>query len=537
MPLKLNKLLSSTRWSIGYIILIPIIVCIFVVWNGLQRINEFEQAHYRIAESTTAIVAREISKRIINQQRLLGIFAKKEERLIHNLAQDSDNEIIKSQLNKKVAESFPNYFAVSIANREGIPIIDDFDELIGGLCLEDLKHIAHGHPQPIRIHQNAQAYHIDIIVPWNHTGGAKEDDINGGLLFVSFIPDFLFQLLELSSTPRHELMLINNDIKNLIEITEQGTRKSLKRENFRLSEEEQQRLLHSTFVENSVWNLGDFREATLFSEYRKNIINFNLLILIFFILGSVLMVALLLRTEKKRVHAEQTKEEMFSLFNHDLRAPLTSIFGFLEIYTQSDICEKKSEQCQHFASRAYDNALIMREIVDDILDVQKMEAGEMSFDFAEIEIISLVKDTVEMNAQYALKHNVELKILNDENVIYIKADARRINQALTNLLSNAIKYSPEHEAVTVKVVRQNAEVIISVSDNGPGIEKDFQTLVFNKFAQSKSKLTRSVGGTGLGLAIVKHIIDSHNGSVSFVCEENKGTTFKISIPFSMGDNV
>jgi len=530
MPFKLNKLLSSTRWSIGYIILIPIIVCIFVVWNGLQRINEFEQAHYRIAESTTAIVAREISKRIINQQRLLGIFAKKEERLIHSLAQDPDNEIIKSQLDKKVAESFPNYFAVSIANRKGIPIIDDFDELIGGLCLEDLKNIAHGHPQPIRIHQNAQAYHIDIIVPWNHTEGAKEDGTNGGLLFVSFIPDFLFQLLELSSTPRHELMLINNDIKNLIEITEQGTRKSLKRDDFRLSEEEQQRLLHSTFVENSVWNLSDFREATLFSEYRKNIINFNLLVLILFILGSVLMVALLLRTEKIRVHAEKTKEEMFSLFNHDLRAPLTSIFGFLEMFTESDICERKSDKCKYFASRAFDNALIMREIVDDILDIQKMEAGEMSFDFHEVDIISLVKNTVEMNMQNALRHNVKLEMISDEDEIHCKVDARRINQAVTNLLSNAIKYSPENKTVLVYVGIQDNNVVITVTDDGPGIEKDFQALIFNKFAQSKSKLTRRVGGTGLGLAIVKHIIDSHNGSVSFVCEENKGTTFKVSLP-------
>lgn len=530
MLLKLNKLLSSTRWSIGYIILIPVIVSIFVVWNGLQRINEFEKAHFQVAESTTKIVAREISKRIKNQQRLLGIFSKREEELIYRLSLSPNDEELKTELDKKVSESFPNYFAVSIADQEGAPIIDDYEGFVGELCLEDLKHIARGHPQPIRIHPNAQAYHIDIIVPWSHTEAGKEDDTNGGLLFVSFIPDFLFQLLELSSTPRHELMLINNDIKNLIEITEQGTRKSLKRDDFRLSEEEQQRHLHSTFVEYSVWNLSDFREATLFSEYRNNIFNFNLLILIFFILGSVLMVALLLRTEKIRVHAEQTKEEMFSLFNHDLRAPLSSIFGFLEMYTESTLCEKKPKQCKHLAKRAFNNSLVMREIIDDILDIQKMEAGEMSFDFHEVDIISLVKNTVEMNVQYALKHNVELKILSDENVIYIKADARRINQALTNLLSNAIKYSPEHDTVTVKVVRQNAEVIISVSDNGPGIEKDFQALIFNKFAQSKSKLTRRVGGTGLGLAIVKHIIGSHNGSVSFVCEENKGTTFKISLP-------
>ncbi len=530
MHIKMNELLSSTRWSIGYIVLVPVIVCIFVVWNAFERIGEFEHAHHQIAQSTTTIVASEISKRIKNQQRLLGIFARNEAELIHRLALSPYNEVLKIQLEKKVAESFPGYFAVSIANREGIPHTDDFGEYIGELCLKDLKLNAQGIAQPIRIHPNDHAYHIDIIVPWSYAGSNKKNDTNGGLLFVSFVPDFLFRLLELSSTPQHELMLINKNIKNLIEITEKGTRKNLNRDDFRLTAEEQQRKLFSTPVENSVWNLVDFHEATLFSEYRQNIIDFSFIIHVLFIMGSILMIVLLLRAEKRRISAEKTKEEMFSLFNHDLRSPLTSIFGFLEMYTESTFCEKEPEKCKHLASRAFDNALIMREIVDDILDVQKMEAGEMSFHFSEIEIISLIKDTLEINIQHALMHNVKLEMINDEDVIYIKADARRIKQAITNLLSNAIKYSPEHETVLVTVEKQDSRIIISISDNGPGIEKDFQALVFNKFAQSKSKLTRKVGGTGLGLAIVKHIMDAHNGHVTFVTDADKGTTFKISLP-------
>ncbi len=524
----MNELLSSTRWSITYIVLIPIIVSIFVVWNAAQRINEFERAHHRIAKSTTTIVANEISKRIKNQQRLLAIFARNEVKLIRRLALSPDNETFKNQLNKKVAESFPDYFAVSISNRKGVPLIDDFDGLVGGLCLEDLNRHAQGQSQPIRIHSNNHAYHIDIIVPWG-VDGAKENEANGGLLFVSFKPDFLFHLLELSSTPRHELMLINKG-NNLIEITEKGTRIDLKRDDFRLTEKEQQRRLHSVSVENTVWNLTDFHEKILFSEYRQNIINFSLTILFFFIVGSILMVTLLLRAEIRRINAEKTKEEMFSLFNHDLRSPLNSIFGFLEIYTETDICKKTPEKCNSLAKGAFDNTLIMREIVDDILDVQKMEAGEMSFYFSETDIVTLVKNTIEMNAQYGLMNNVKLEMKSNEEAVYIKVDARRIKQALTNILSNAIKYSPEHETVIVTVARQNSEVIISVSDNGPGIEKDFQVLVFNKFAQSKSKLTQRVGGTGLGLAIVKHIIEAHNAYVTFVTDADKGTTFKITLP-------
>lgn len=539
MHIKLNELLSSIRWSIGYIILIPVIVCIVVVLNGMQRVNEFEQAHFRIAESTTVIVANEISKRIKSQQRLLAIFAKHESKIIYQITQSPDNEKLKAELDKRVAESFPDYFAVSIADQQGIPVIDDFDDRIGGLCREDLKSYAAEHSQLIRIHPNSQAYHIDIIVPWKHKVGNNDglshhkNKINSGLLFVSFKPNALSKLLSLSSAPKHNLMLINNKINNLIEIIETGTRIDLKRDNFKLTEEEQKRLLHLSHVKNTNWNLSDFHDASLFSEYRHNIIQEGLIIHFLFIVGSILMIVLLLRAEKNRISAEKTREEMFSLFNHDLRSPLTSIFGFLEMYTKSSLCEKHPDKCKHLATRAFDNSLIMREIIDDILDVQKMEAGEMSFEFTEIEVVSVIKDTIELNEQHALMSNVKLLMLSDENVIYIKGDSRRIKQAVTNLLSNAIKYSPEQGTVTIKVERSNAGVIISVSDNGPGIDKDFQPLVFNKFSQSKSKLTRRVGGTGLGLAIVKHIVDAHKGYVTFETSADEGTTFKMALKVNL----
>ena len=531
MRIKKNDLLLSTRWSIVYIVVIPVVVCIFASWNAYQRISEFEQAHYRVAKSTTKIVASEISKRIKERQRNLRVFAKREEKLLHDISRSPDNEALNKELNRKIEESFPNYFAVSLADRDGIPIIDDFDGFVGELCEEDLKLHAQGLPQPMRVHPNTRKYHIDIIAAWNHDDGKEKNETNGGLLFVSFVPDFLFRLLELSNAPRHELMLINHTIKDLIEITENGTRIILDRNDYRLTDEEKERMLFSTPVENSAWNLVAFRDETLFSEYRIHIINFNLLLLGLFIFVSVLMVGLLLRIEKRRISAEETKEEMFSLFNHDLRAPLNSIFGFLEIFTSTDLCIKSPEKCKHLANRAFDNSLVMREIIDDILDVQKMEAGEMSFDFGEIEIISVIKDTVEMNESHAQMNNVKLLMLSDESVIYIKADERRIKQAITNLLSNAIKYSPENETVTVSVDRKNTGVTISVSDNGPGIEKDFQELVFNKFAQSKSKLTRRVGGTGLGLAIVKHIIEAHKGNVTFRTDPNKGTKFIVNLVF------
>ena len=379
--------------------------------------------------------------------------------------------------------------------------------------------------------------HKNIILILSYHGGNSEEQEHvqlkgkkGGLLFVSFKPDFLFQLLALSSTPQHELMLINTNIKNLIEITEMGARVHLKRDDFRLTEEEKERRLYSTPVQNSAWNLVDFRNKTLFSAHRQNIINYSLVILVLFIIASVLMVAILLRSEKSRINAAKNKEELFALFNHDLRAPLTSIYGFLELFTETSFCEREPERCKTLGKRAYENSLTMLAIVDDILDIQKMESGEMLFNFTNVDIVSLVRDAVEMNIQYGLLHNIKLEVFSKEEAIQVKADDRRMKQAITNLLSNAIKYSPEHDIVKVEVVKNDIGVMISVSDNGPGIEEDFQEMVFDKFTQSKSKLTQNVGGTGLGLAIVKHIIDSHKGTVKFRTSADKGTTFNIVLP-------
>ncbi|MFK5915264.1 MAG: HAMP domain-containing sensor histidine kinase [Woeseiaceae bacterium] len=530
--------LASSHWSIAYIVLIPVIVAAFLVWNGKQRIDEFEQSHYQIAEASTTIIANKISLLIKEQQRLLKLFAKYEHELLYQISLSPEDDTLRKKLNDKVGEAFPNYFAVAIADKNGESIFDDFDGLYGELCLEDIKQHAKGKTIPIRIHPHNLAYHIDIMVPWEHLAinFSKLKSSNyklaaKGIFFVSFKPTFLYQLLEISSPPNHEFMLVNSEYKDLIEITEHGTRKDLKRDDYHLTQEEKNCQLFSTPVKNSMWKLVDFRKANLFSDYRQNIIDFSLVILILFIIGSVLMTALILRAEKSRIKAEEIKEEMFSLFNHDLGAPLNSIFGFLEVFTETEICKEKPEKCDHFASVAMNNAEMMREIINDILDLQKMEAGEMSFVFEEVNLINVVENTVEMNIQQSIKSKVHLEVKYETDELYIKADSRRLTQAITNLLSNAMKYSAKNDTVTVTVSSHEHQAIIYVTDHGPGIEKEFQKLVFDKFAQSKSKLTRQVGGTGLGLTIVKHIVEAHHGLVSFDSKVNQGTTFKIVLPY------
>lgn len=518
---KSSGVLSSIRWSIAYIIAIPVIVCVIMIWISHQRISDFENGQHDVAKSTVTLVGKEVSALINNYQRLVSIFTRNEQKLITQLAQVPSDDRLKAQLKQRLHEYFPDYFTFTLADHDGNPVIDDFDGFIGEVCLRDIKQVAKGETQYIHVHPNPNAYHIDIMTQW----GNEE---KGGIFFVSFHTDFLSKLLKLSSPYRHELMLVSTQFENLIEVTEKGERFVLKRDDFRLTEEEQERILYSTPVTKANWKLVDFRERALFSDFRTDMIVFSAIIILLFIAGSVIMILLLMRSEKRRLAAVRVKEEMFSLFNHDLRSPLNSIYATLKLFVTRPVANEQ-EDFKKLSGLAFGNAQTMLGLVNDILDIQKMELGGMEFEFSKNGIVSLVQDTIDMNTQYGEMHNVSFKLLKPEHELYINADRKRLQQALTNLLSNAIKYSPDNEAVTVCITSKNGYVRISVSDNGPGISSDFQHMVFDKFAQSKSMLTKSIGGTGLGLTIVKYIIDSHHGRVFFDTETGVGTTFHVEL--------
>lgn len=149
-----DKLLKSIRWSITYVFVVPVIVCALIVWTAYVRINEFEASHQKIAKTTVSTLAKEISNLIDNQQRLLRLFAKHNEQLISQLAQSPDDENLQKIIIKKLREFFPEFFAFTVTNYEGEPFMDDFDGMVGDLCVNDIKHHAQGNPHLIRLHPN-----------------------------------------------------------------------------------------------------------------------------------------------------------------------------------------------------------------------------------------------------------------------------------------------------------------------------------------------------------------------------------------------
>ncbi len=233
-------------------------------------------------------------------------------------------------------------------------------------------------------------------------------------------------------------------------------------------------------------------------------------------------------TERKQV--EVMKDEFISTVNHELRTPLASILTSLGLL-RADLEDTLNEEDRHILEIAYRNCERLSELVNDILDSEKIAAGKMEYTIQEVEMVSLVKDIVDHNHGFATKHKIKFLMTSDIKAAYCQVDINRFNQALVNILSNAAKFSPPGETVSVTVKAQGTDKIkISVSDKGPGIPETFKPKIFTKFAQADGSSTRKKTGTGLGLNITKSIIEALDGEITFNSIESIGTTFDLLLP-------
>lgn len=232
-------------------------------------------------------------------------------------------------------------------------------------------------------------------------------------------------------------------------------------------------------------------------------------------------------SERKRL--ETMKSEFISTVSHELRTPLTSIRGALDLIIDGFVGEIP-EDAREMISIAHNNSERLVRLINDLLDMEKFDAGEMEFDLQPVALGSLLERAVGDNAGYAKEHDVRFEITGDVPEVSINVDPGRMLQVLTNLLSNAAKFSPPQAAVSVSASAQNGRVRISVADRGPGIPLEFQGRIFGKFAQADSSDSRQKGGTGLGLSITKALVERHGGTLGFNTTAGNGTTFYFDLP-------
>jgi len=239
-------------------------------------------------------------------------------------------------------------------------------------------------------------------------------------------------------------------------------------------------------------------------------------------------------TERNR--ADKLKSEFVSTVSHELRTPLTSIYGGLKM-VMAGVAGELPEKAQRLVQLAYNNSERLNLLINDILDIQKMEAGRMELQFQTVNAATLVRRAVEENSGYAEKFSVHYTIMEPlSETLFVGGDESRLCQVLANFLSNAAKFSQAGDSIEIKVEESKPWVQFAVTDHGPGIPEEFQSRVFQKFAQADSSDTRQKGGTGLGLSISKALVVLHNGEIDYITRAGQGTTFFFRLPLVEQDD-
>lgn len=235
----------------------------------------------------------------------------------------------------------------------------------------------------------------------------------------------------------------------------------------------------------------------------------------------------LMEEEHNRTKAAlEVKSQFLSTVSHELRTPLTSIIGSLEL-VNNGVLGDIPQNFKPVIEIATKNSRRLANLIDDLLDLQKIEAGEIRFNLQPICANDLAREAVDSISGYASMLGISLEMQSCKDECYIMGDQKRLIQVMNNLLSNALKFSKENGAVKVRVENVASRVRISVEDKGTGIPENAEERVFGKFSQIDSSDVRKVGGTGLGLNITKQIVEHHDARIGYVSALGVGSTFYV----------
>jgi PAS domain S-box-containing protein len=229
--------------------------------------------------------------------------------------------------------------------------------------------------------------------------------------------------------------------------------------------------------------------------------------------------------------ANRTKNEFLANMSHELRTPLNSIIGFSDLLYEQILGELNEKQLKYVANISKSGKHLLN-LINDILDLSKLEAGEMKLDYKDFELTDKLNDVKNLFSPIADRKKIKIEIDVDKELSSIRADEARFAQIMHNLVDNAIKFSSENNSVKIEARRRGELVEITVKDTGDGVKAEDQHKLFKPFSQVDTFSTKKSQGTGLGLYLVKQIVNLHGGYVWFRSVVNEGSTFAFVIPIN-----
>jgi PAS domain S-box-containing protein len=245
--------------------------------------------------------------------------------------------------------------------------------------------------------------------------------------------------------------------------------------------------------------------------------------------GSLIAVIAQGRDITAQLEAERMKKEFTSTLSHELRTPLTSIIGSLQLIN-AGVLGDVPKDVSELTDVAERNGQRLLDLINDILDIEKIESGKLTLAPEQIRIDELVQEAMVLNKGFGDRFKVRFEPRAPLSKSEVHADRKRLLQVMTNLLSNAAKFSPEGDVVEISIEENPGNLRIGIHDHGTGIPEAFRARIFGRFNQADSTTSRQKGGTGLGLAICKRLIELMQGRIGFEDRSGGGTTFWFELP-------
>jgi len=247
--------------------------------------------------------------------------------------------------------------------------------------------------------------------------------------------------------------------------------------------------------------------------------------------GKVIGCVVVFRDVTKEREVDKMKTEFVSLASHQLRTPLSAIKWFLEMVLVGD-AGKINEEQRDFLQQAFDSNERMVKLVNNLLNVSRIETGRLALEPKPTDLIKLATDAVKELTPLIKAHNKQFKFIKPKTLPKINIDSKLVFQVIANLLSNAIKYTEHKGKIELKIELMKTEILITVQDDGIGIPKEQQQKVFQKLFRADNVVAKDTEGTGLGLYVAKSVVESSGGKIGFRSELGKGSTFWFTLPLS-----
>lgn len=234
-------------------------------------------------------------------------------------------------------------------------------------------------------------------------------------------------------------------------------------------------------------------------------------------------------TDFKKI--ELVKNQFVSMVAHELKTPVAAVLGFLRIILDESL-NVTVEQRTDFLQRSVLRLTGLLDLVNDLLDMSRMELGTKQREFVDFDVVEILKSIIIFLEMELDKKGITVNISNEENIPILKADQGEINRLFTNIISNAIKYNKENGKIDIVITKSKNYVVTKISDSGIGLKPEEKEKLFQQFFRAKNAKTKNISGTGLGLSIVKQIVESYAGKIEVDSEFGVGTTFTIYLPFN-----